>query len=536
MPGAFYREYYGLQFKHAHHIIRGDICGGVGVDKYDEELKSILPKTAWEDRMAAARKSSRTQTPETPVRPGGSRANVPESSGGTAADSRRRQSYHISPPGRQSSNIGGQRRTRQGGEPPRRTAPAPGSRPGSSGNRPKNVKRKKHKKSAMPATVIAAVLVLLIIIGSVFLITNYGRGSSINQKGLSLYADGSYDEAVSVFLQAIERDPQNAEYYNNLGMAYIAAGQYDEALAAFDNAAANTNRDSVLELAKRGSGIAYLSAGHYSKGVELFNEALTYAGDSYGETEMDILYYLAEAQERSGDALGAAETYTRIIELDEDADAYMLRGLAYQSAGDNASAEADLKTAISQSRKNYKTYLALYEVLMAQEKNDEAAQILDEALELGGRTGGDYSNRGIIYMYKGDYEGAAQAFNTALESGYNGAYLGLAESLMRQEDYEGAAAQYEAYLAQDTQNAEAYNQYGLCLMELSRYEDAQAAFAQGLALNDRLVDRELMYNEAITLEYMEDWTGAYEKMLAFVEKYPDDPQGQHELAFLERFQ
>ncbi len=79
MPGAFYREYYGLQFKHAHHIIRGDICGGVGVDKYDEELKSILPKTAWEDRMAAARKSSRTQTPETPVRPGGSRANVPES-------------------------------------------------------------------------------------------------------------------------------------------------------------------------------------------------------------------------------------------------------------------------------------------------------------------------------------------------------------------------------------------------------------------------------------------------------------------------
>lgn len=388
----------------------------------------------------------------------------------------------------------------------------------------------------MPATVIAAVLVLLIIIGSVFLITNYGRGSSINQKGLSLYADGSYDEAVSVFLQAIERDPQNAEYYNNLGMAYIAAGQYDEALAAFDNAAANTNRDSVLELAKRGSGIAYLSAGHYSKAVELLNEALTYAGDSYGETEMDILYYLAEAQERSGDALGAAETYTRIIELDEDADAYMLRGLAYQSAGDNASAEADLKTAISQSRKNYKTYLALYEVLMAQEKNDEAAQILDEALELGGRTGEDYSNRGIIYMYKGDYEGAAQAFNTALESGYNGAYLGLAESLMRQEDYEGAAAQYEAYLAQDTQNAEAYNQYGLCLMELSRYEDAQAAFAQGLALNDRLVDRELMYNEAITLEYMEDWTGAYEKMLAFVEKYPDDPQGQHELAFLERFQ
>ena len=365
---------------------------------------------------------------------------------------------------------------------------------------------------------ISILVCLISTIGTYLIDTNFG---SIITKDIKITDSMGHDIGLTIF------QPKTATPENPAPCVITLHGSY--------NGRESQNFIS-LELAKRGSGIAYLSAGHYSKGVELLNEALTYAGDSYGETEMDILYYLAEAQERSGDALGAAETYTRIIELDEDADAYMLRGLAYQSAGDNASAEADLKTAISQSRKNYKTYLALYEVLMAQEKNDEAAQILDEALELGGRTGEDYSNRGIIYMYKGDYEGAAQAFNTALESGYNGAYLGLAESLMRQEDYEGAAAQYEAYLAQDTQNAEAYNQYGLCLMELSRYEDAQAAFAQGLALNDRLVDRELMYNEAITLEYMEDWIGAYEKMLAFVEKYPDDPQGQHELAFLERFQ
>ena len=62
------------------------------------------------------------------------------------------------------------------------------------------------------------------------------------------------------------------------------------------------------------------------------------------------------------------------------------------------------------------------------------------------------------------------------------------------------------------------------------------AFESGLALNDRLVDKELMYNEAVVLEYLGDWTGAYEKMKAFAEKYPDDAQGQHEFTFLESAQ
>ena len=44
-----------------------------------------------------------------------------------------------------------------------------------------------------------------------------------------------------------------------------------------------------------------------------------------------------------------------------------------------------------------------------------------------------------------------------------------------------------------------------------------------------------MYNEAVALEYLKDWEGALEKMRAFVEKYPDDAQGQHELTFLDKY-
>lgn len=570
--------------QHPHGRMRiKNITNEVEEHKFDPAVDSILPKTDWETRMAAARASqARMKAASLKEKNGGTRQGMSDNgpmkrqtSGGMAPAGQHTAGSGARPERPAAGSTARQGRSATGGAArPGRHAVGSTARPGRStgegvslqrryksgsvagsqgrpGTRPVSVSqlsrefededrrqnvRPRKKKSSRPAKIIAAVIVLMIIIGSVFLITSYGQGSSSNQKGLKLYADGSYADAVSMFEAALAKDEGNAEYLINLGMAYIALGQYDDALAAFENSISNTSRGDLLELAKRGSGIVYLSSGHYSKAVDLFKEALAYGNGEYTEQEIDILYYLAEAQDRAGDAVGAAESYTKIIEHQEDANAYMLRGIAYQRSADTGRAEMDLKTALDMSKKNYKIYLALYEVLMAQQKTDEAASILDEALNLGGKTGEDYSNRGIVYMYKEDYANAAAAFNTALEKGYSGAYLGLAESLMRQGDFEGAAKQYEAYIAVDTTNAAAYNQYGLCLMELLRYEDARKAFESGLSLNDRLVDKELMYNEAVALEYLGDWTGAYEKMKAFVEKYPDDAQGQHEFTFLESTQ
>ena len=67
-----------------------------------------------------------------------------------------------------------------------------------------------------------------------------------------------------------------------------------------------------------------------------------------------------------------------------------------------------------------------------------------------------------------------------------------------------------------------YNEYGVCLEKAGRYEDAAAAFSAGIALNDRTVDAQLRFNEVNALEKMGQWQTAYEKMQAYVEKYPED--------------
>ena len=207
------------------------------------------------------------------------------------------------------------------------------------------------KKSSRPAKIIAAVIVLMIIIGSVFLITSYGQGAAVIRSGLKLYADGSYADAVSMFEAALAKDEGNSEYLINLGMAYIALGQYDDALAAFENSISNTSRGDLLNWRKGGAVLFICLQDIILKLWDLFKEALAYGNDEYTEQELDILYYLAEAQDRAGDAVGAAESYTKIIEHQEDANAYMLRGIAYQRSGDNGRAETDLKTALDMSKK-----------------------------------------------------------------------------------------------------------------------------------------------------------------------------------------
>ncbi len=398
----------------------------------------------------------------------------------------------------------------------------------------KNYKKRYKKKKRRIASKFAAVILVLAIFAVCFLMIRKSLAASNNNSdGLRLYNNAEYDKAVTSFEKALSYDHNNADIYINLGMTYVQIHRYDEALSAFEQAIACTTEEDALQMAKRGAGIVYSYKGNYAMAIEQFKAALSYAGERYTETELDILYYLAEVQSRNGDSADAINSYTEIIEANDDANAYMLRGLAHYKIGDYENTESDLEMAIRMNKKNYKLYLTYYDVLMGQGKTEEARQILLNATKLGGKSGEDFANRGMIYVYMEDYENAVKAFQTAIDKKYLEAYIGLADAYVSQGDIMQGLVCYEELFATGKAAATAYNQYGLCLMEMERYEEAADAFSKGLELNDPLVDAQLMFNEAVAYEQMRDWTTAYEKMKAFVQKYPENEEGQHEFIFLE---
>lgn len=402
--------------------------------------------------------------------------------------------------------------------------------------RRKIIRRRKQKQALR---LVAACLVIAALVVTVFSVKNYNSGSRHDNKGMNAYESGDYDTAVNEFKEAISYDGSNADYYIHLGMAYVEQKSYDEALGYFNQAEGCAENDDQKALLNRGRGIACLYQGDYQTAIKWFGDALNISSQS-NDIRIDTLYYKAEAEQKSGDYQAAVQSYGQIIDLKDDAGTRMLRGMAYMQLQDYASAEKDLYAAIKQSRKSYAVYRTLYSALEAQGKDDEAKQVLNDALQLSGSSSEDYYNRGMIYVDLQDYTNAADMLNKSYDKGYKAALLGLGEVSYTQQDYDTALTYYGKYFDEvDISSvdaslaAKAYNQYAAVLLAKGEYEKAAQACESGLTYNDRESDAALSFNLIVSNEHLEQWEDAYNTAKTYVSKYPEDTKGQKEYQFLE---
>ena len=402
--------------------------------------------------------------------------------------------------------------------------------------RRKIIRRRKQKQALR---LVAACLVIAALVVTVFSVKNYNSGSRHDNKGMNAYESGDYDTAVNEFKEAISYDGSNADYYIHLGMAYVEQKSYDEALGYFNQAEGCAENDDQKALLNRGRGIACLYQGDYQTAIKWFGDALNISSQS-NDIRIDTLYYKAEAEQKSGDYQAAVQSYGQIIDLKDDAGTRMLRGMAYMQLQDYASAEKDLYAAIKQSRKSYAVYRTLYSALEAQGKDDEAKQILNDALQLSGSSGEDYYNRGMIYVDLQDYTNAVDMLNKSYDKGYKAALLGLGEVSYTQQDYDTALTYYGKYFDEvDISSvdaslaAKAYNQYAVVLLAKGEYEKAAQACESGLTYNDRESDAALSFNLIVSSEHLEQREDAYTTAKTYVSKYPEDTKGQKEYQFLE---
>lgn len=402
--------------------------------------------------------------------------------------------------------------------------------------RRKIIRRRKQKQALR---LVAACLVIAALVVTVFSVKNYNSGSRHDNKGMNAYESGDYDTAVNEFKEAISYDGSNADYYIHLGMAYVEQKSYDEALGYFNQAEGCAENDDQKALLNRGRGIACLYQGDYQTAIKWFWDALNISSQS-NDIRIDTLYYKAEAEQKSGDYQAAVQSYGQIIDLKDDAGTRMLRGMAYMQLQDYASAEKDLYAAIKQSRKSYAVYRTLYSALEAQGKDDEAKQVLNDALQISGSSGEDYYNRGMIYVDLQDYTNAADMLNKSYDKGYKAALLGLGELSYTQQDYDTALTYYGKYFDEvDISSvdaslaAKAYNQYAAVLLAKGEYEKAAQACESGLTYNDRESDATLSFNLIVSYEHLEQWEDAYNTAKTYVSKYPEDTKGQKEYQFLE---
>lgn len=293
----------------------------------------------------------------------------------------------------------------------------------------------------------------------------------------------------------------------------------------------NEREEDQREL--RLKGITLMENGKYEEALEEFQGALDLSLGNVGETEMDICFYKAEAQYMLGDIEGAMATYTAIIDFNESAKAYFLRGNLYYSLGDEENALKDYSAAIEKEKKNYELYIGVYEALNAHGKEKEAQDYLNQALELKGNSAYDKMQKGRINYLLGENETALSLLEEAAKGKEKQAFYYLAEIYSLMGDEASAKSNMNAYMESGV--ADSYSLFTIANDELAKGNYDMVIECLTAALNlEKVPNKQIIIKTlAIAYENKQDFAAALELMTKYVEDYPDDEDAKRELTFLE---
>lgn len=147
------------------------------------------------------------------------------------------------------------------------------------------------------------------------------------------------------------------------------------------------------------------------------------------------------------------------------------------------------------------------------------------------------SEKGVEYLREGQYEKAIDAFEEAVESDVNvgDAYRGIGIARWEQEDYEGAKEAFLSALENGAQmTGTLCNFIGNCEMKLQNPVSAQNYFRLGIGLegNSDELEQEMKYNMIAAYEQRKDWESAKVMLEEYTAEYPDDETAQKEREFL----
>lgn len=293
----------------------------------------------------------------------------------------------------------------------------------------------------------------------------------------------------------------------------------------------NERKEEQNEL--RLKGISLMENGKYEDALEKFQAALDLSLGKVGETEIDICFYKAEALYHIGDVEGAVATYSSIVNFNESAKAYFLRGNLYYSLGEEENALNDYNAALAKEKKNYELYIGVYESLMAHGKEKEAQDCLNKALELKGKSAQDKMQKGRINFLLGENQAAITLLEEAVKGEEKQALYYLAEIYSSMGDETSAQSNMNAYI--ESGIADSYSLFEIANEELKKGNADMAIECLTSAMKLEQVPNKQMILKTLVIAYEKklDFANALKYMTEYVEIYPDDEEAKRELTFLE---
>ncbi len=289
-----------------------------------------------------------------------------------------------------------------------------------------------------------------------------------NVRGIALAQQGSWDEAIASFREAIRLRPDYGDALNNLGNVYFFQKKFDEAVACYEQ---------VLRVAPDHAG-AYSNLGEVVRQQGRLDDAVTYC-----ERAVSLRPDFAQARVHLGLALSAKERF-------EEAIVHLAEAARIQP--DLPDAHHGLGYALLQLR-----------------RTDEAVAALREALRLKPGLADAHGNLGSALVRQGKHDEALACFAEALrlKPDLVEPRLYRAHALWQKGQFEEAEASAREALSLKPDSADAHNVLGVVYMKEGRVDEAVAAFDRALALKPEYAQAHFNRGLALLLkgDYVNGW-------------------------------
>lgn len=318
------------------------------------------------------------------------------------------------------------------------------------------------------------------------------------------------------------------KYYDE-ALTSMEAGDYETAVATLGK---SIDVQTRLPESYRALGISYLKLGDNAAAIAALSRSLNAMNTTDEVFKKDVMYYLAEARTKHGQTKEAIEVYSDILRVGKDEQSLFMRGKLQLQEGDTIAAKADFDKA-TEDTKDYEVYISIFNVYDAAKMTVDGQEYLNKALEIKPEKAEDYYERGRIYYYMKDYDGATKELTTAINDGNDDATLLLGKVYIAKEDASSARSMYQKYLESGENKAKAYNGLALCDIYEKSYDAALENIQKGLAEQNDDQKQELLYNEIVAYEYKLDFKIAKEKMASYLQAYPEDETAIRENVFLQ---
>ncbi|RKP22777.1 hypothetical protein SYNPS1DRAFT_19592, partial [Syncephalis pseudoplumigaleata] len=235
-------------------------------------------------------------------------------------------------------------------------------------------------------------------------------GDAFYRDALAALLAEKYEEAERLIVQAIDATCTRQHHAVALRAVFMGLrGNMLEAMRYFAQALELKPND-VETMVLRGATL--LQLGDVPAGMEQFTQAL-----AIDDANADVYYNRGQGYFIQGELSNAAADYKKAIELDDTRSvAYIQLGMTQYRLGEKRAAEATFRRASRTFPSSAHVRIFHSELLIDQQRFDDAEKLLEEASKLDPKNALSWVNRALLCMQqKGDPAGAETLLQQAIE-------------------------------------------------------------------------------------------------------------------------